>query len=178
MTESQTDIAAQMIVAKPAVSYRLRFGLMSLAFIALGLWFGYDGFFGYPAANAAFKHRADYHIGDPLPHTNMDILFQKTLLVLLPIAGLILLFWCFYRSRSQLRLEGATFHAPGHPPVDLNSITTINKKNWDRKGLAYLSYDQGGATGTIRIDDFAYERGPTDAIFKRIEEYLLPGDKK
>jgi hypothetical protein len=174
MTESA--ISNEPIIAPPARAYRIRFIVMFLVFVAMGGWFGYDGFVGYPQANADVRAKPDYKFGDPVPHSDMDLLFQKALMVILPIAGVGLLAWCLRRSRGVYRLEGTTLNVPGHPPVELTSITTINKKNWDRKGLAYLSYEQGGTAGTIRIDDFAYQRGPTDEIFNRIEKYLLPGE--
>ncbi|HWB53656.1 MAG TPA: hypothetical protein VG722_05665 [Tepidisphaeraceae bacterium] len=172
MTESAAS--SEAIVAPPAKAYRLRFIIMFLVFVGMGVWFGYDGFVGYPAENAARQAQPDYKLGDPLPRTPMDMLFQKVLMVALPIIGIALLAWCLARSRGEYRLEGTTLHIPGHPPIDLNSIRTINRKYWDRKGLAYLSYEQGDKSGTIRIDDFAYQRGPTDEIFARIEKYLLP----
>ena len=171
MTESA--ISNEPIIAPPARAYRIRFIVMFIVFVAMGGWFGYDGIVGYPQANADFLVT---HKGENAPHSDMDLLFQKALMVILPIAGVGLLVWCLRRSRGVYRLEGTTLHVPGHPPVELSSITTINKKNWQRKGLAYLSYEQGGTAGTIRIDDFAYQRGPTDEIFNRIEKYLLPGE--
>lgn len=171
---TDTPASNETIIAPSAQAYRIRFIVMFLVFVGMGAWFGYDGFVGYPAQNHAKETSADYKPGDPLPHTDMDILFQKALMVILPIAGVGLLAWCLSRSRGQYRLEGQTLHVPGHPPVQLDSITEINKKNWDRKGLAYLTYEQSGTKGVIRIDDFAYQRKPTDEIFARIESYLLP----
>ena len=28
----------------------------------------------------------------------------------------------------------------------------------------------------VKLDDYAYEQGPADEIFKRVEGYLLPGE--
>jgi hypothetical protein len=173
-----TDLQAssESIVAPPARAYRLRFAIMFIVFVGMGVWFGYDGFIGYPQQNEVARHQPDYKPGDPVPHTAMDLVFQKSLMAILPIIGIALLIWCLVRSRGEYRLEGTTLRVPGHPPIELNDVTTINRKYWERKGLAYLSYEQAGKAGTIRIDDFAYQRGPTDEIFARIEQYLLPGE--
>lgn len=176
MTDSSTFTSP--IVAPPANSYRIKLIIMGIVCILVGAWFGYDGYVGYPEANRAAQAALTYKVGDPLPHTDMDILFQKALMVLLPILGIGVIAWCFMHSRGQYRLEGTTLHVPGHPPVELNSITTINKKKWDRKGIAFLTYEQAGKTGVIRIDDFAYQRGPTDEIFAKIEQYLVPPEKE
>ena len=176
MTSTDVESTGQSIVAKPAKSYRIRYIIMFVVCVAMGGWFGYDGIVGYPAQNEARQNSPEYKPGDPLPHTDLDITFQKALMVILPIAGIALLAFCLYQSRGKYRLEGTVLHVPGHPPIQLESITTINKKKWDRKGIAYLTYEQGGTSGVVRIDDFAYERQPTDEIFKRIEQHLTSGD--
>ena len=46
---------------------------------------------------------------------------------------------------------------------------------WDRKGIAFVGYEGlDGRPGKLKLDDFIYEREPTDAIFKRIEDYVAP----
>jgi hypothetical protein len=171
---SETSNLTDPIIAPPAPTYRIKFIIIFILCVGMGAWFGYDGFVNWPAQNDAAAHHEGYQQGDPLPHSQMDMGFQKVLMVLVPIIGIGVLAWCLSRSRGEYRLEGTTLHVPGHPPVELQNITTINKKNWDRKGLAYLTYEQGSEKGTIRIDDFAYQRGPTDEIFERIQKQLLP----
>jgi hypothetical protein len=102
--------------------------------------------------------------------------------------------WAIYNSRGEYRMENGVVRVPGHPPVPLDKINSVNREMWDRKGIAYVDYDlssapvkakagagapvayQGvtkGARGTFKLDDFVYDREPTDRIFKTIESALL-----
>lgn len=104
------------------------------------------------------------------PHTETDIALQRFLALALPVAGLILLAWALYNSRDAYRLTGDTLQAPGHPPVPLSAIKDLDERQWDRKGIAYAKYELPDSTrGTIKLDDFVYDRPPIDAIYDRIK---------
>jgi hypothetical protein len=78
-------------------------------------------------------------------------------------------------SRGTYRLTGDTLEVPGHPPVRLGEITEIDSSKWDRKGIAYLRYQTAGrASGRMTLDDFVYEREPTDQIYDRAVAALNP----
>lgn len=190
---SETDIVA------PAGSYyrRTRY-IMAVLLIGGGLWFAYDGWIGWPghntrldAAEAARDEAA--RAGDKTReselnvqiskmnrrYTTKDLVIQRALGVLLPPAGIALLIWTLYNSRGVYRLSGETLHVPGHPPVPLSAIRRVDKRQWDRKGIAYLDYELDGdgaaaKTGRIKLDDFVYERKPTDQIYERIEQFISP----
>ena len=74
-------------------------------------------------------------------------------------------------------MAGDTLEVPGHPPVTLENIRKIDKRKWDRKGIAYLHYEIGTPPhpGVLKLDDFAYERGPTDDILERVEKGVMAG---
>jgi hypothetical protein len=189
----ETDIVA------PAGSYyrRTRY-IMAVLLIGGGLWFAYDGWIGWPGHNArldaAETARDDAaKAGDKLKETELnveiskmnrryttkDLLLQRALGLLLPPAGAALLIWTLYNSRGVYRLSSDTLHVPGHPPVPLSAIRRVDKRLWDRKGIAYIDYELEGAgadgkTGRIKLDDFVYERKPTDEIFERIESFISP----
>lgn len=188
----QTD-SQQPIVARAGRYYRNTRYIMTAVLIAMGAWFGYDGFVAWPQGNARraeleakrlealrnndqalaqklfveqsrYKHRSD-----------ADILLQKILCFSLPPLGIILLIRALYNSRGEYVLAGQVLRVPGHPPVPFENITSVDRRLWDRKGIAYVNYDLGdGRRGRLRLDDFVYERAPTDEIFKRIEQYRNP----
>ena len=182
-------------VAPPGTYYRRARYIMAALLVAGGLWFAYDGYKAWPAHNA---HVADIErqiadaqqAGDEdkatalkvelsklrKPYSGNDIFLQRLLAWTLPPAGLALLAWTLYNSRGQYRLSGTTLHVPGHPPVALDEITRIDKRLWDRKGIAYLDYTTAAdnRSGRIRLDDFVYDRKPTDAIFARVEAHVTP----
>jgi hypothetical protein len=158
------------VIARPSTGFRIKHSLISLMLIGMGLWFAYDGFVNWPNQNRQAP------AGTKAPHTDLDIMIQKILAGVLPPVGLFMLISTFYRSRGQYQLSGTTLRVPGHPPVPLDNMRRIDKRLWDRKGIAYIDYEipDTQQTATLKLDDFVYERAGTDEIFKRIETYLLP----
>ena len=181
------------IVANPSGVYRLKQSAMALLLIGWGLWSVYDGYFNWPKQNeeiASLKEqikkkpkddpevtKLEVQLGKLKEHTSLDITFNKVLGWALPPIGLLLLIRVFYVSRGQYRLRDDVLHVPGHPPVPLDAVRSIDKAKWDRKGIAYLNYELlNGKGGRIKLDDYIYHRGPTDDILKRIEEYTGIGE--
>jgi hypothetical protein len=204
---NETQVAAAqpatagVIIAKPGRYYRVARYLMCLLLLAYGVWSIYDGFISWP------KWGITTHLNEERK-TSTDIMLNKVLGIVLPPTGLFILFWAMYNSRGQYRLENGILHVPGSPPVPLNKIHSVNRELWDRKGIAYVEYDltevpqpsaarpakpgapvayapvayasagKKGPRGKFKIDDFVYEREPTDEIFKAIEESLLKGHEQ
>jgi len=172
MSDATSPSIEPDITARAGTYYRRARYLIVAACILLGAYFMYDGFVGYPNQNAnAFKL-------DPnakQPQSDLDIVIQKVLGIVLPIVGVAYLVWTLRNSRGEVRLSGSVLHAPGHPPIPIDAITQIDKQKWDLKGVAFLHYElSSGTKGRLRLDDFVYERKPIDEIYKRIEETLLP----
>jgi hypothetical protein len=163
------------IVARAGRYYRVTRYIMTFILFVYGGWSIYDGFYSWP--NWPISHP------DEKPKTPIDILFNKILGCALPPAGILLLIRCRFNSRGEYRLENGVVRTPGHPPVPLDKIQTVDRELWERKGIAYIDYqlDPGTAgdpkreKGTFVLDDFVYEREPTDAIFNAIEAALLKG---
>ena len=185
-----TSASSDIIVAKPATYYRMTRYVMVLAFVGMGLWFCYDGWIGWPygnqrleeisgeltAAQQANDTEAITRLSEEQKkynhHKDTDILLQKVLGFVLPPLGIVMLVWALYNSRGVYRLSGQTLEVPGHPPVSFDHIRRLDKQLWDRKGIAYVDYDVDGQTGRLKLDDFVYERKPTDDIYKRIDDYV------
>jgi hypothetical protein len=187
------ESSSEPIVATAGQYYRNMRYLMCVGLIAVGIWFGYDGFVGYPQKNRQIAELKQLHeqaarngeqvkaaqlleqlkqLGDE--KTDWDMMLQKVLCVALPALGIGILVWALYRSRGEYRLEGNLLYVPGKPPVPFENITEIDRHLWDRKGIAKIHYDLGdGRKGKLTLDDFVYERPPTDAIFERIERFVL-----
>jgi hypothetical protein len=105
--------------------------------------------------------------------------------IALPPLGILLLVRCLYLSRGVYRLEDDVLHIAGHPPVPIEAIVAIDRSKWDRKGVAFLDYDLSHSTrgqntgsegsnarGRFKLDDFVYDRDPTDEIFRIIEQSM------
>ncbi len=178
MSESDVIVngPAVAVIARRGSYYRNTRIIVTGMVIAMGCWFLYDGFVGYPDYNDKFDSStpSQQHTMT-MKHSDSDIKLQRGLGVgLLPL-GIILAVWFWYASRGAYRLEGDTLHVPGHPPVPLTAIREVDKTRWDRKGIACIDYElANGTAGTFWLDDFVYDRKPTDAILARIETVWKP----
>ena len=100
----------QPIIARAGRYYRNTRYIMAVLTVAMGLWFGYDGFVRWPAENKAYaKMDADLQEiqrrGDSITdlmkeqwhnqphHTDLDVTLQRTLAFSLPPLGILLLIW-------------------------------------------------------------------------------------
>ena len=163
--------------------------------VGSGLWFAYDGFIGWPRENqqiadlikekeVALKAHDDTRyatleaqIRKLKQHSDTDIMMQKLLAFSLPPLGLVVLGWALYYSRGVYRLQDNQLTVPGHPPIPLDAIRSIDRTDWDRKGIAWINYElPNGITRSACLDDFIYQRKPTDEIFKQIELYTGTGE--
>ena len=161
------------IVARAATYYRMTRYIMVIVLFGYGLWSIRDGFIRYPRENAE-AHAAGKDI---LPHPGLDVPFNRVFGIVLPPLSIVMLIYCLHKSRGEIRLDENTLHAPGHPPVPLDSITAVDQRLWDRKGIAYVDYEQENRAGRITLDDFIYDRDPIDAIHKRITSALAAEDE-
>jgi hypothetical protein len=186
------------IVAGPGAYHRYARFAIALLFLVYGIWSIRDGFFEYPRANAAAvqaevdriraareemgqtlsaEEEARIRAETPQPHgppdNDLDIPFNQALGIILPPLAVLVVIRTLYRSRGQYRLSGQTLSIPGHPPIPLDAIRRIDKRLWDRKGIAIIDYElPDGRTGRFRLDDFLYKREPTDRILERIEAHM------
>ncbi len=174
------------IIARAGRYYRWTRYLISIGLLIIyGSFFIKDGFFTWPRElQKAQQLEAIGSHAEVKPHSETDIRFQQALGVAMPLLGLALLAWTLYNSRGEYRLSGNTLHIPGHPPVPLESIVSIDQTLWDRKGIAYIEYVPTAAGGsaeptrTLKLDDFVYDRDATDAIVERIEQLVAPSDEQ
>ena len=182
MTDTLTDTPAPHaapdadIAARGGTYYRVTRYVFCAVLLGMAGWFAYDGFVTYPRDNELhLLHARDpkNYPQDYPTHNAASIRLQKILACVLPVAGLGLLGWTLYNSRGAYRLRGDVLSVPGHPDVPLSSVTQIDKSKWDRKGIAYLDYAlPDGRTGRLKLDDFVYDRPPTDRILETIEAKL------
>jgi len=179
--EASTD-APVLIVARAGRYYRnARYIMVALA-LGLAGYFAYDGWNGYPEhnrrvqdvtekLNAATSDDERTRLGNEqrklgAPHTDKDIQLQKQLAVILPFPSLAYLFFVIRRSRGEIRFDGKTLTAPGHPSLAVGDIKSVDPTQWKKKGIAILQYEVNGRTGAIKLDDFIYEQKPIDSIYE------------
>ena len=194
---TQPQPASQPFVAHAGKTYRRYRYVMFVLMVGFGLAFLYDGFVRWPGHNKAWDEmearilRLDVPSRTPqmseematlratqkqMPkrHTDFDLQLQRVLGFLLPpLATGVLIMW-LRRSRGEYRLENDTLYVPGYPPIPLDTIDSLDKTRWDRKGIAFASYHlPNGKTGIVRLDDFIYEAHPIRDMVKCIEESII-----
>src|SRR5437016_5272985 len=158
------------IVAGAGRYFRNTRYIIAAGVFLMGLWFIRDGFYKWPRENEQAKAAGK----DVLPHPGYDVPSNKFLGIVLPPLAVVLLARWLYMSRGEYRLSGQTLHLPGHPPVPFEMITAIDKRQWDRKGIAYVDYEVNGTHGRLKLDDFVYEREPMDRIYDEIVKFVAP----
>jgi len=188
-----TAADAHELVAEPDPGYRWKHLIVSVAMIGFGLWFAYDGWKKWPEENARIaqvqkEKDAANASGDSAKvealakelqdlnyHSEMDLGIQKILAIVLPAFGLFWGGWTIKDTRGVYRMQGNSLHVPGHPPVTVDDIRRIDKRKWDKKGIAFLHYEVGQppTEGVLKLDDFAYDRKPTDEMLERIERNVM-----
>jgi hypothetical protein len=164
--DQSTGDGGGVITAKASRDYRWRRYLLALVIFGYGIYSLYDGFVRYPRENA----KAVAQGLEILPYPGLDVPFNKGFGIALPPLSVVFLFWVFYASRGQYEFDGTAIQAPGHGKVPVKAIRKIDLEKWDRKGIAYLHYQVAGTAklGKITLDDFIYERKPTDEILRLV----------
>lgn len=156
------------IVARGGRYYRNTRFLITAMFLLFGGLCIKDGFYTYPKLNA--QARAE---GVKEPYPGWDVPLNRGLGILLPPLAVLLCLRALYNSRGEYRLEDDTLHAPGHLPIPLDAIRKIDKRLWERKGIAYIEYETpAGKRSRFKLDDFVYDAKPIRAIFERIEQHV------
>lgn len=193
-TESRPEAAGADIVARGGRYYRWARFFIALLFFAYGMWCIRDGFFKYPRENEAAiqaeidriektgehltaERRQEIRAQAKQPHgppdAKYDVPLNRGLACLLPPVAILVLIRTLYRSRGEIRLSGDALSVPGHGAIPLDSVRKIDKRLWERKGIALVEYEQaGGPARRFRLDDFVYERDPIDRILERIEAHV------
>jgi hypothetical protein len=182
------------IVARAATYYRMTRYLIVAMLLGWGVWSIYDGFYKWPRDNRRYDEIASKmaeaqkagrgdeqsklaaELKNYKKHTDLDVNLNRLFGIVFPPLGIAMLAWSLYNSRGEIRLTtGDVLHAPGHPPVPLDNLSELERKLWDRKGIAFVKYEvPGSPPAQIRLDDFVYERKPIDAIYDRIVAKFEP----
>jgi hypothetical protein len=186
------------MAAKASVSsgYRLRLGAVSLMVLVFSAYFFYDGYYGYPRQKKIFD---DYqrHVdegrtdqweayasdkgypsaihGQPgVNKSDFDILVQRVLgFVLLPVLAVLLYYFLRTFGRWVATDESGLLTSWG-ARCSFDQIATLDKTRWKKKGIAVVNCKDGGAGKRIVLDDWKYQRDPTNTMLKEVESHLTP----
>lgn len=181
-----------------------RLGLVTLFCFGMALWFLYDGVVAWPRqreqilADPELSERAEvfqklkkegrekhdwpsiaqergWPTNDPeLPRTEVEILGQYVLAGMLVPPALFFLFR-FLRARKRwVEADEAGLRASWGQQLQFDQIVLLNKKQWAKKGIAKITYEQGGRKRRFILDDWKFEADPTVSILREVEARIAP----
>lgn len=183
------------VTAKASRNYQWRPALIGAACLIWGVLCVRDGYFKYPLQKEqhetymTFREAhpdtwtdrwATYAAENDLPsdpttivdRSNTDIYAQwAMLLIVLPI-GLVGAYKFFDSFRWSVTADEEGLQAHGGHRASWAQLTGLDKTRWDRKGIAYVHYkDDAGRQRRILLDDWKFEREPTDKILALVEAH-------
>jgi len=178
-----------------STSHLVRLGLIGLFCSGFALACLYDGFVRYPnqriRAEAFEKFKEEHHELDPKDivdnwkeyaaeqgwppndrgkfRTDIQINGQFQMAsVLMPIGLFFLILLLLNRGR-WIEVNDMTMTSSRGHQLELSQIVELNKKKWQKKGIATVHYESDGRKRKLVLDDCNYDRDTTNTILRHIE---------
>lgn len=95
---------------------------------------------------------------------------QKVIGVGLSVLALGILGWVVVSVNQRITSDGKTIRSAFGREVAYDEIVDLDKRKWDKKGIAYAVYEAGGRRGKIVLDDYKF--AGTEEIVNEIERRL------
>ena len=169
-------------------------GLIPVFLIGFSLWFLWDGLIGYPRSNERWdmhetlkgksgeweKYCASKGWTTEVPHERLGKSKVNAQYVCAGVAGAIGIFSLIYWLRAKkafIRSEADAMITPSGRRVAYASITVIDLRQWNSKGLATVLYSQDGSKGRFVLDDAKYEPAALDVIVADLREHTAGNAK-
>lgn len=89
---------------------------------------------------------------------------------------LVAVFLCLRVMRRSMKVTGSGYSPAGGAEIPFISMTKIDKRKWDSKGLAVIHYEVDGETKKAKVDGMVYgqfkeeDGAPAEALFTQIME--------
>lgn len=130
-----------------------------------GLWKDYAGERTWPqSVNSEEDPKDAYKIREQL--------YAALVCLVLTLIAL----YYFLRTRKRaMMVDDKGYTSPDGKKVPFDKMLKIDKRKWETKGLAYITFtDEGGGEGKVTVDGMVYgqfkeeEGAPAEALFQRI----------
>jgi len=177
--------------------YSRRFLIMGAAICGFSLWCLYDGFINWPheqERGLAFdKLSVDGRQNEwdefakakgwstspptaPLPEEEFDtkIKLQYAMAALTATIGLPMLLLALKSRGNWIEWNGSAITTSWGESFNADQILLIDKKRWQKKGIAKVTYQDGESKRRFVVDDFKYERPTMDQILYELEQRIDP----
>lgn len=181
-------------------NYLMRYAALATVCLLMAAWFGYDGLVGYPsqlpaaeaydelreldaakraerwkeiATEQGFAKQTPKKRADELRSDIVGQYFWGGINLLVGLPALV--FWLRSRGRwVESTADGLT--TSWGQTVRYADVTRLDKKKWQRKGIAKATYAPagGGQPCLFVFDDFKFEREPLGQMLRDLEKRLAP----
>lgn len=169
----------------------IRLTIVGLFCIGFGLYCLYDGMVAWPnqrkralafqeleaqgrledwAEYAAERGWQPYDPGEP--RTEAEITGQFYMLAIAGGAGVLVLIHVLRSIGRWIEMDDKGLRSSRGQELTFDQVTQIDKKKWDKKGIAKLHYEANGREKVFTLDDFIYERPTTDEILRQAENQI------
>ncbi len=128
------------------------------------LWTEYSGEKGWPQKIDPIEDvKTSKQIGEQL----------IAAIVCFALAAIVLFFLVRTKSRT-MKVDEQGYYPPGGDLIPFGSMLTLDKRRWETKGLATLTYKNGEGEKKAKIDGMVYgnfkeeDGAPAEALFQRV----------
>lgn len=110
---------------------------------------------------------------DPgVPKTKAEITVQFIMFAVAGGVGLLVLINVLRSKGRWIEINETGLTTSRGQELTFDQITAIDKKKWDKKGIAKVQYQENGREKVLILDDFIYDRPTTDDILRQVEEQV------
>ncbi len=175
----------------PGFTWRL--ALVAVFCFGMALWFLFDGLVTYPRQREraleyqrleeegrldeweGLAQKRGWSTENPgEPKTEADSYGQFIFAGLLVPPGLIFVFR-FLRARKRwIEATETGLRASWGQQLDFEQIVGLDKRQWAKKGIAKVIYEEGGRKRRFVLDDWKFEADPTGEILREVEACIAP----
>ncbi len=116
----------------------------------------------------------NWPIGAPKTPASVQgyIYFNYALVAVCLLAGSIAIFKFTKVNNTWVEAEDGRLKTSWNEEFAFSDILTINKRRWERKGIAVITYSTPNGESQFFLDDFKYVRKETDEILFLMEQQL------
>ena len=108
----------------------------------------------------------------PKDRTAAQIREQKVIGVGLTLVALGIVVWIVVSLNQRITSDGETIRSATGKVVHYDEVKSLDKRKWDKKGIAYAHYTTEGKARKITLDDYKF--AGAEEIVEEIERRLGP----
>lgn len=176
---------------KTRKGFLVRLAVISFFGFGASAWFFYDGAVTYPAQAErakvfrefkennqieewkAYAEEKGWPTKDPgPPKTEADFFSQFAFGTIFAPLGPLFLFFFWRAKQRWIELTDTGLRTSWGQELTFEDIVVIDKKQWKKKGIAKIVYQNGGRKRKLVLDDWKYETDPTQEALYEVESHL------